>query len=168
VFFSSDTQTRDLVSPRRLIRNDQLPYNAAIYDYLPIKTQQIPFYSWTTRDSNTLFGTQYNDWRTSAIKSNLYQKFNRTEVTSNYFMGENPKAEFMKGYIYNRSNVLYQPGTTAEAYQFEGDKNTSDSPSYDPVNISTYFTVGLPYQFYFGLGSGKSAMNRFVKKYVNE
>ena len=168
VFFSSDTQTRDLVSPRRLIRNDQVPYNAAVYDYLPIKTQEIPFYSWTTRDSNTVFGTQYNDWRTSSIKSNLYQKFNRTEVTSNYFMGENPKADFMKGYIYNRSNVLYQPGTTAEAYQFEGDKNTSDSPSYDPVNINTYFTVGLPYQFYFGLGKGKSSMNRFVKKYVNE
>ena len=168
VFFSSDTQTRDFVSPRRIIRNDEVPYNSAVYDYLPIKTQEIPFYSWATRDSNSIFGTQYNDWRTSTIKSNLYQKFNRTDITSNYFMGENPKAEFMKGYIYNRSNVIYQPGTTAEAYQFEGDKNTSDSPSYDPVNVSTYFTVGLPYQFYFGLSKGKSAMNRFIKKYVNE
>ena len=81
-------------------------------------------------------------------------------------MGENPKADFMRGYIYNRSNVLFQPGTLAEAYQFEGDKNTSDSPSYDPVNLNTYFTVGLPYHFYFGLSVGKSSMNRFIKKYV--
>jgi hypothetical protein len=82
-------------------------------------------------------------------------------------MGENPRADFMKGYIYNRSNVLFGPGTTSEAYEFEGDKNTADSPSYDPVNLNSYFTVGLPFHFYFGLSRGKSAMNRFVKKYVD-
>jgi hypothetical protein len=168
IFFSSDTQTRDLVTPRRLIRNDNVPYNVAVYDYLGNNSQLIPFYSWTTQDSNTIFGTEYNDWRTTTIQKNYYQDFNRTNIMSNYFMGENPTAEFMKGYIYNRSNVLYAPGTQAEAYQFEGNKNTPDSPTYDPVNTNTYFTVGLPYHFYFGLGVGKSALNRFAKKYIQE
>ncbi len=167
IFFSSDTVTRDLVTPRRLIRNDNATYNSAVYDYLPVKTQEVPFYSWQTRDSNAIFGTENNDWRTGSIQKNLYQKLNRTDITSNYFMGENPRADFMKGYIYNRSNVLFGPGTTGEAYQFEGDKNTADSPSYDPVNLNSYFTVGLPFHFYFGLSRGKSAMNRFVKKYVD-
>jgi len=166
IFFSSNTQTRDFVSPRRIIRNDNVDYNVAVYDYLGNKSQEIPFYSWNTRDSNAIFGNEQNDWRTSSIQKNFYQNFNRTNITSNYFMGENPKADFMKGYIYNRSNVLFRPGTLEEAYQFEGDKNTSNSPSYDPINLNTYFTVGLPYHFYFGLGVGKSAMNRFVKKYV--
>ena len=166
IFFSSETQTRDFVSPRRIIRNDQVDYNVAVYDYLGTNSQEVPFYSWDVKDSNAIFGTQKNEWRTSAIQKNFYQRFNRTNVTSNYFMGENPRADFMKGYIYNRSNVLYQPGTLAEAYQFEGDKNTASSPSYDPINLNTWFTVGLPYHFYFGLSVGKSAMNRFVKKYI--
>jgi len=166
IFFSSETQTRDLVSPRRLIRNDNVDYNNAIYDYLGSNSQLIPYYSWTTKDSNSIFGTEKNEWKTNTIQKSYYQRFNRTDINSNYFMGENPKADFMRGYIYNRSNVLFQPGTLAEAYQFEGDKNTSDSPSYDPVNLNTYFTVGLPYHFYFGLSVGKSSMNRFIKKYV--
>ena len=166
IFFSSNTQTRDLITPRRLIRNDNVPYNVAVYDYLGNNSQLIPFYSWQTRDSNSIFGTENNDWKTSAIQKINYQNLNRTDVMSNYFMGENPLADFMKGYIYNRSNVLYQPGTTNQAYQFEGDKNTPDSPSYDPVNLNTYFTVGLPFHFYFGLAVGKTALNRFAKKYI--
>lgn len=167
VFYSSETQTRDLITPRRLIRNDEVPYNVAVYDYLGSQSQSVPFYSWTTQDSNTIFGTEDNDWRTSSIQKSNYQSLSRTDIMSNYFMGENPKADFMKGYIYNRSNILFSPGTEAQAYEFEGDKNTPNSPSYDPVNTNTYFTVGLPFHFYFGLGVGKTALNRFAKKYLD-
>jgi hypothetical protein len=166
IFFSSDTQTRDLISPRRLIRNDNVPYTVAVYDYLGSNSQLVPFYSWKTEDSNSIFGTEYNDWKTDSIQKNYYQNFNRTNISSNYFMGENPLASFMKGYIYNRSNIIYAPGTQGAEYQFEGDKNTPDSPSYDPVNTNSYFTVGLPYHFYFGLGVGKTALNRFAKKFI--
>lgn len=168
VFFSSNTQTRDFVSPRRIIRNDDVPYNVAVYDYLGTQSQQVPFYSWKVQDSNAIFGSEKNDWRTSTIQKNFYQRLNRTDVASNYFMGENPKADFMKGYIYNRSNVLYGVGTQAQAFEFEGDKNTTNSPSYDPINLNDYFTVGLPFHFYFGLGVGKTALNRFIKKYGSE
>ena len=132
------------------------------------QSQKVPFYSWKVQDSNVIFGSEKNDWRTSTIQKNFYQRLNRTDVTSNYFMGENPKADFMKGYIYNRSNILYGVGTQAQAFEFEGDKNTTNSPSYDPINLNDYFTVGLPFHFYFGLGVGKTALNRFIKKYGSE
>ena len=43
-------------------------------------------------------------------------------------------------------------------------------PEYDslPINNSNQnnFKVGSPFYFYFGLKRGKSAMNRYIKKYI--
>ena len=44
IFFSSDTQNRDYISPRRILRNEMKTILVA--DDLPINTQQVPFYLW--------------------------------------------------------------------------------------------------------------------------
>ena len=52
-----------------------------------------------------------------------------------------------RGYIYNSTIG----GATDEAF---------------PQGQSTTFLVGAPYHFYFGLGKGKSAINRYITKYI--
>jgi hypothetical protein len=49
-------------------------------------------------------------------------------------------------------------------YQNGGQRTSEWLPGTN--NGSTNFVVGAPYHFYFGLGKGKTALNRFIKKYV--
>ena len=60
-----------------------------------------------------------------------------------------PNDGYGLGYIYNKS---------------------SSDPEYDsyPLNNPNggNFKVGHPFHFYFGLRRGKTAMNRYIKKYI--
>jgi hypothetical protein len=60
-----------------------------------------------------------------------------------------PDSGYGLGYIYNRSI---------------NDETFSEYPVTD-INDEN-FKVGSPFYFYFGLKRGKSALNRFVKKYI--
>lgn len=122
------------------------------------KTQTVPMYNWEIRnDSNatvntsTIFGTQYNDWLTDIplgtgkMYSIPYQEmsFNGAE----YFQATNGPST---GYIMN--------------YDITGQR---DSAWTNPSNQNKpNFVVGAPYHFYFGLGKGKTALNRFITKYI--
>ena len=156
VFFSSETQTRDYLTPRRIIRNDLT--NPGIYDYLPSKSQVVPMYKWKIQNSATIFGTQKNEWATnqSDIQKFNYQSLDRVNTISNYFMGQTNIPEFFKGFIFN-----VKPETPpATGYLFEGDRT---APMTNQVDSNT---VGAPFHFYFGLVRGNNAIDKFKKKYL--
>jgi hypothetical protein len=161
IFFSSNTQTRDFVTPRRIIRDDfNPPYK---YDNLNFFSQEVPFYKWSiTQKNNNIFGTEKNDWATSVkdISSYFYQSLDRTKLQYippstqfGYFMGETNINLFYKGYIYNvkatgGGNFIFEPKISATMVNYQ--------------NI----LVGAPYHFYFGLKRGNSALDKFNKKYL--
>ena len=162
IFFSSDTQTRDFISPKRTIINPTLTAtDACAFSNFDVFSQEVPFYQWNIKSSNFIFGTQENDWYTSPIDgggyfTHKYQSLDRLNPTSRYFRTNgSPQTQFDKGYIYAVNG------------------NTQDDLSADIVNWdlnsspSSVVTTGAPFYFYFGLNKGKSAFDRFRQKWIN-
>ena len=148
VFFTSSTENRIVVSPGITTFTPTL---TNFYGFP--KTQEVPFYQWTlnqpAQGPQTIFGSDINDWDTGLQGAGFYkQKYQALSFTqapfSQYFNNLNTGQQ---GYIYNSTTG----GATDEAF---------------PQGQSTTFLVGSPYHFYFGLGKGKSAINRYITKYI--
>jgi hypothetical protein len=148
VFFTSSTENRIVVSPGITTFTPTL---TNFYGFP--KTQEVPFYQWTlnqpAQGPQTIFGSDINDWDTGLQGAGFYkQKYQALSFTqapfSQYFNNLNTGQQ---GYIYNSTTG----GATDEAF---------------PQGQSTTFLVGAPYHFYFGLGKGKSAINRYITKYI--
>jgi len=173
IFFTGNTQSRDFITPRRTIwnQNATFPVNND-YDFtqIPVKTQVVPFYNWKISDFNsngelnptTIFGTQTNNWFTEAFnttsypnqfQSYPYQSLDRLNANSRYFQSNiiNNRTQYAQNYIINFNST---GGTT---YQIPTNSN-----------FSNYFIAGSPFHFYFGLINGSSALDVFIKKYLNE
>ena len=125
------------------------------------KTQVVPMYNWEIRNdqgqatinTSTIFGTEKNDWLTDfpnlgtlpPMYSAPYQ--NMSFTGSDYFKATNGPST---GYILNYNNLG------------ERDYLWQNNSNQDKAN----FVVGAPYHFYFGLGKGKTSLNRFITKYI--
>jgi hypothetical protein len=185
VFYDSDLEIRDLVSPRRTLINGDVPNSFCSFNELSNFSQQIPMYQWeikqtiglgilnTQTPTSFIFGNETNEWYTGLVKkttgntetffSYKYQSLDRLETQSRFFKTNiETKTNFFKGYIYGVSNG---PGTgvTINSSISTWSKNTSTSPS-DNNNLVTF---GTPFYFYFGLKKGKTAIDLFNKKWVN-
>lgn len=120
------------------------------YTYGYDKTQEVPYYMWNIKldtNENSLFGTEFNNWNTNKIYSSKYQGddfFNNTPLK---YM--KPDYGYGKGYIYNR---------------IIGDDTYNQFPGNNPNNRD--FKVGSPFHFYFGLKRGRTAVTKFIKKYI--
>lgn len=162
IFYSSDTQTRDYITPRRIIRNDTT--SPAQYDNLGFTSQVVPFYRWkinnpTNQSSIFIFGNQKNDWQTGSsdvIQNTRYQSLDRADVNSYYFMGETAINEYYKGFIYNVT-----PNTLG-GYDF----NPFITGTIPNPNTSLKYLVGAPFHFYFGLTRGSNALDKFRVKFL--
>ena len=146
IFFSSDTINRKLISPGTVTFSITPSLN--FYYGFP-KSQEVPLYKWKWATQTSIFGSELNDWYTTApYYSQKYQSLNFTTQTppgvSPYFNTTNTG---QLGYIYN-SDV-------------NGDTLSTWSSAFMDKNI-----VGAPYHFYFGLRKGKSAINRYITKYI--
>jgi hypothetical protein len=159
VWFSStteDLQTKDYLTPGRI--NFRGTDNIGYYPYpYGIKSQLVPFYQWRlSPGSSTIFGNQNNTWATDSadiIQSN-YQSLDRTTTNTKYYLNGTSVANDLtaRGYIYNvDGNVV--------SYPTVGGRYTSTPQT------SNRFLVGAPYQFYFGVVKGESALDRFKTKY---
>jgi hypothetical protein len=164
IFFSSDTQIRDFISPRRTIINENLPItNSCSLSSINVFTQIVPFYQWNidSNDLNTddsIFGSQKNNWFTDKLDGISffqypYQSLDRINSTSRYFRSNNSLNSInYKGYIYQENNGEYSIDVTT-------------------INLNTplgrTITVGAPFHFYFGLKKGKTAWDRFATKWIN-
>ena len=162
IFYSSDTQTRDYITPRRIIRNDTT--SPAQYDNLGFSSQVVPFYRWKingapNQQSTFIFGDQKNEWQTGLkdiIQNTRYQSLDRVDVNSYYFMGETAINEFYKGFIYNvRAN-------NTGGYDFS-ENVVGPLPN---TNTNLKYLVGAPFHFYFGLTRGSNALDKFRVKFL--
>lgn len=159
IWFSSTTQnlqTKDYLTPGRINFRDGT--NTTYYPYpYGIKSQVVPFYQWGLQNTNTIFGNQYNNWATSEgdiVQGKKYQSLDRTEIpgtTPSYFIS---------------SNLSASPDTddlNKRGYIFSVNPVTGD---YSPTGAkSSKFIVGAPFQFYFGIIKGESALDKFKTKY---
>ena len=151
VFFSGTSSDRDLISPRRIDRT--FTGTTLIADYLPTKSQTVPYFKWTntawTKGQPTIFGNQNNEWYTYGgrpdIENIKYQEFDRRLYP--FFRGSDGLIQNQYGYIYQRDKsgkYILTPTT--------------------PTNERT--TSSAPWYFYFGLKKGKTAMDKFVSQYL--
>jgi hypothetical protein len=152
VWFSStteDLQFKDYLTPGRL--NFRSNNNQDYYPYLyGIKSQNVPFYQWKLNNTNTIFGDQRNNWatNTASIVTKKYQGLDRTsEAIPTYFQSTTSPSNTdlnKRGYIFslNETGNYYEKGAR-----------------------TSQFLVGAPYQFYFGVVKGFSALNKFKEKY---
>ena len=118
-----------------------------IYGYP--NTQEVPLYKWQLSSTTSIFGNELNNWATS---SPFYSKGYQSLDASNdpYFKTSSmddfpPNLKF--GFITNYDNA----GTAISL----------------PFPVPNPFLVGAPNHFYFGLKNGKTALNRFIKIYID-
>jgi hypothetical protein len=159
VWFSStteDLQTKDYLTPGRI--NFRGTDNIGYYPYpYGVKSQLVPFYQWgLAPGSSTIFGNQNNTWATNSqdIIQSKYQSLDRSTTDTKYYLNGTSVANDLtaRGYIYSvDGNVV--------SYPTVGGRYTSTPQT------SNRFLVGAPYQFYFGVVKGESALDRFKTKY---
>ena len=109
------------------------------------KTQIVPYYMWNIKD-NGLFGTEFNNWNTEYIFASKYQGEDFFNGSSPYMK---PNYGYGRGHIFNRS----LNDVSLDSYPINND------------NVNN-FKTGAPFYFYYGLKRGKSAMNRYIQKYI--
>ena len=146
VWFTGDTADRRVLGPGEITFSES-PLITNQFNYPG--TQMVPFYRWKTTGTK-LFGNEDNKWVTDSgagkTKSGLYQ--DETFDGANYY----PKTSVVSqstGYLTNVPGFPDPPLDTQAGGM--------GSPTY---------RVGSPFHFYFGLKRGKSAMNKFITKYI--
>jgi hypothetical protein len=165
IFYSSDTQLRDFISPKRtIIVPTGSTSNPCTFNSIKVFSQVVPFYQWEikTGDPDNIFGSQKNDWYTQPLGSsflqNRYQSMDRLQPSSRYFRNTigNTYNIYNKGYIYAVSGATLPFDLSASV----ADWNLSNTPQPRVV------TVGAPFYFYFGLKKGKTAFDRFARQWI--
>lgn len=164
IFFSSDTQLRDYITPKRTIINPSgSTTSKCTFNNFPVFSQRVPISQWLIKDTNTIFGLQSNNWDFTVsgssganltIFSKKYQSLDRLDQGSRYFRSNgSSQTQYQKGYIYAVDGL---GDLTAKSTAWS--KNPPDSQ---------LVTVGAPFHFYFGLRRGASAFDRFRTKWIN-
>ena len=165
LFFSANTINRDLISPGRVTFADT--NTSFLTNNYGFKDQVVPFHPWKINNNvpqnaggnKVIFGTQTNDWdykltKPTDIRTISYQSIDRRVKNPTFpSTGVNPSTR-VPGYIYNS--------------QIDSNGNIVPNPySGQNFNGSDFkLLVGAPYHFYFGLKIGKTAMNKFITKYI--
>jgi hypothetical protein len=152
IFFSSNTSNRKILSPGVQTFSITPP----LYNYFGYtKTQEVPMYRWSINPANpTIFGSDTNNWdtdvngATNGFYSQKYQTLSfEYGPISPYFNDTN---NGKKGYIYNQT------------------PNGVGNPSWGTIQPIDSYIVGAPFHFYFGLNKGKTALNKFITKYIGQ
>jgi len=160
IFFSSDTQIRDFVTPKRTIVDSQalITNQICAFSNFPVYSQEVPLSQWLITDTASIFGNENNTWWESGniIYSSKYQSLDRLDVNSRYFRNNGITVSDDKGYIYavdGNGELIAAPSAWI--------KNPGNNEEVQMV------TVGAPFYFYFGLKRGASSFDRFRSKWVN-
>jgi len=141
-----------LISPGRQIFDDNtLVFLENTYSFTD---QQVPYQPWNVKpgNKNYIFGTQENDWnaKTSVdIRTINYQTIDRLVGNPTFPSDTSTPTTQIPGFIYNSEIV----------------NNQIEFKSTTTNNVSSLL-VGAPYHFYYGLRIGKTAMNKFIDRFV--
>ena len=151
LYFSSDTQSRIQLTP------GIATYGAVLQQNGYPKTQQVPMYKWESDNTGVpqnLFGSELNEWFTNVENGGFYAiPYQSMQFdTTDYFHPQNGTGPFN--------------GATGYIYNYDSNGNPNQNVTQWPSGQSRKFVVGAPYHFYFGLGKGKSAINRYITKYI--
>lgn len=156
IFFSStteDLQLKDFLTPGVIDFRFNPNVTAVTYKY-GIKSQRVPFYQWFLSNNTSvpsIFGSETNNWATNIgdiVPSNYQDLDRRNIITPNYFVPRITSLDVnQRAYIFNIDNNGFY-----DLNPFQG--------------MKTKFMVGAPYQFYFGLVKGGSALDKFKQKYL--
>jgi hypothetical protein len=161
IFFSSDTQTRDFLTPKRTIIDPTglVSNQGCSLSNFPIYSQEVPLSQWKIENGSSIFGTDGNEWFAEGdagyIYSSKYQSLDRLEANSRYFRNYGITIVDDKGLIY--------------AVDGAGDLIAATSAwSQNTQTVDKQLvTVGAPFHFYFGLKRGASSFDRFKGKWIN-
>jgi hypothetical protein len=164
IFFSSSTEE---YSYRRNLSFGIDVYTSncgGVYSYYGYPSDQVvPHYRWRmTSSSSNIFGTENNNWNTNVLPSGGFfsKEYQNLDFnTDPYFRtGPNPNLQSIEnfGFITNF------------------DQNGNPLPNSNGVNPPIVnglppdsILVGAPFFFYFGLNNGNTAVDKFVKLYLN-
>jgi hypothetical protein len=172
VFFSSDTQLRDWITPKRtIIVPNGDPINDCVFNNFGSKSQVVPFYQWGLSPNTSapnIFGSQNNNWYTGnnvdggqGFLKYRYQDMDRLLPQSRYFRTNNTNSQsYFPGYIYSVT-----PSSNPLTNTFDLSPLVTSWSQNAP--LTDQFTVGAPFHFYFGLKKGKSSWDRFASKYLD-
>ena len=164
IFFTSDLQIRDYITPKRTIINPTgTTVGNCTFNNFTVYSQIVPLSQWEFEPHRTgkssIFGGESNDWDYTNIYTSRYQSLDRLDKPSRYFRTKNQdQHNFRKGYIYavTDGNSLSQPfpmqNNSISALVQYWDKNSPDQE---------LITVGAPFHFYFGMVKGNSALDKF-------
>jgi hypothetical protein len=121
------------------------------YNYGYPTTQDVPNYKWKLNSVSSIFGNELNNWETNGPF--FHKKYQDLDSNSgDYFTTPTSSAPDINfGFITNFTtsydfNIPMTPDTTGGSL--------------------TPFLVGGPNHFYFGLKNGKTALNRFITRYI--
>ena len=159
VFFSSSTQEhqyRRRLTPGIETYPSSCGVEAITYFGYPTD-QEVPNYKWQlTTPTLNIFGTEDNNWVTTANQNS----------TSNGFY-----SQYYQNLDFNNPNEYYLTNTSNFGFITNFDNNNqplsgvtgvvNGTPGGKPV------LVGAPFFFYFGLNNGKTAVDKFIKLYID-
>jgi hypothetical protein len=103
--------------------------------------------------NNYIFGNENNNWDTNVTPSGGFftKGYQNLDFNSDPYFQSSFNGTVQEGYITNLSG----PNTPDPNY------NVGTTPPGSSI------LVGAPYHFYFGLNNGKTAIDKFVKLYIN-
>jgi hypothetical protein len=133
------------------------------------KTQVVPHYKWLLDTSNVIFGSEDNNWYTNPNQSGgvgFFKKgYQDLDYTADPYF-DTPSLQpgnalplLPQGFITNFIQTTVAGVTTI-----------TPSPTIPGSSVAVngnVYLVGAPSHFYFGLNNGKTAMNRFINKYID-
>ena len=155
IFFSSSTE--DYSYRRKLSPGiEALSYNCGgVYSYYGYPSDQnVPHYLWRiTGPTNSIFGTEDNNWDTQVLSNGGFFSKNYQDL------------DFNTDPYFRKSNNL-------ENFGFITNFDSTDNPEILPNGVvnglpNQSVLVGAPYHFYFGLSNGNTAIDKFIKVYIN-
>ena len=145
----STVEDRRILGPGQLTFNDlgvfsTAPLGPLTSDFKYPGSQTIPHYGWKYQNGSSVWGTEQNTWKTDNAITAKYQD-ETFDGANNY---PRPQSGLGTGFLFNRPL-----GTFTGTPPPDGDSGDG-------------YRVGSPFQNYFGLKKGKSAMNLFITKYM--
>jgi len=155
IFFSSSTE--DYSYRRKLSPGiEALSYKCGgVFSYYGYPSDQnVPHYLWRiTGPTNSIFGTEDNNWDTQVLSNGGFFSKNYQDL------------DFNTDPYFRKSNNL-------ENFGFITNFDSTDNPEILPNGVvnglpNQSVLVGAPYHFYFGLSNGNTAIDKFIKVYIN-
>jgi hypothetical protein len=137
----STVEDRRILGPGQLTFNEPSPFITSDFKYPG--SQIIPHYGWKY-EGGSVWGSEENTWQTEVAITAKYQD-ETFDGANNY---PRPQDGLGTGFLFNRTLGIF-----------------SGTPPPDG-DYGDGYRVGSPFQNYFGLKKGKSAMNLFITKYM--